>query len=180
MQRQQKLLLSLTVWGFVLFYGTTVAAAPTSQEIAKIALGSTVHLGIIRAKGGSTGSGFFVGPNQVATNYHVIEDLLIAKARLVGGVKLVGEEEIYIIEDIVVYNKEWDLAVVKVKEVKSAVVKVGMPESTCPHSPLATVMQFKLVRRSMLRAIHRDWKAHSQMVLLVQFEAIPLTTNYSR
>ncbi len=124
MQRQQKLLLSLTVWGFVLFYGTTVAAAPTSQEIAKIALGSTVHLGIIRAKGGSTGSGFFVGPNQVATNYHVIEDLLIAKARLVGGVKLVGEEEIYIIEDIVVYNKEWDLAVVKVKEVKSAGIDV--------------------------------------------------------
>ena len=124
MQRRQKLLLSLTVWGFVLFCGTTMAADLTSQEIAKIALDSTVHLGIIHAKGGSTGSGFFVGPNQVATNYHVIEDLLIAKARLVGGVKLVGEEEIYIIEDIIVYNKEWDLAVVKVREVKSTGIDV--------------------------------------------------------
>ena len=124
MQRGQKLSLIFMVWGLVLFYGIAAAAVPTSQEIAKIALGSTVHLGIIHAKGGSTGSGFFVAPNQVATNYHVIEDLLIAKARLVGGVKLVGEEEIYVIEDIIVYNKEWDLAVVKVKEAKGTGIEV--------------------------------------------------------
>ena len=44
MQRQQKLLLNFIVGGLVLFYGTAVAAVPTSQEIAKIALGSTVYL----------------------------------------------------------------------------------------------------------------------------------------
>lgn len=127
MQGRQKLLLSFMVWGLVLFYGTTATTALASEKIAKIALGSTVHVAIIddaqdRLHG--TGSGFFVGPNQIATNYHVIEDLLIAKARLVGGVKLVGEEEIYIIEDIVAHNKEWDLAVVKVREVKSAGIDV--------------------------------------------------------
>ena len=124
MQRQQKL---FAFWALLLFYGTTATTALASEKIAEIALGSTVHVAIIDDAQDSlhgTGSGFFVGPNQVATNYHVIEDLLTAKARLVGGVKLVGEEEIYIIEDIVVYNKEWDLAVVKVREVKSAGIDV--------------------------------------------------------
>ena len=122
MQRQEKLLLSFMVWGLVLFYGTTVVAVPTSQEIAKIALGSTVHLGIIHAKGGSTGSGFFVGPNQIATNYHVIEDIL--NEYTIRGAKLVGKEDIYAIEDVVSFDKEKDLAIVKVKEVKSTGIEV--------------------------------------------------------
>ena len=122
MQRQQKLLLSFMVWGLVLFYGTTVVAVPTSQEIAKVALGSTVHLGIINAKGGSTGSGFFVGPNQIATNYHVIEDIL--NEYTIGGAKLVGKEDVYAIENIVSFDKEKDLAIVKIKEVKSTGIEV--------------------------------------------------------
>ena len=127
MERRRELFLSLTVWALLLFWGTTATTALASEKIAKIALDSTVHVAIIDEAQDSlhgTGSGFFVGPNLVATNYHVIEDLLIVKARLVGGVKLVGEEEVYIIEDIVVYNKEWDLAVVKVREVKSAGIDV--------------------------------------------------------
>ena len=123
MERRRELFLSLTVWALLLFWGTTATTALASEKIAKIALDSTVHVSIIDDAQDSLhgiGSGFFVGPNLVVTNYHVIEDLLIAKARLVGGVKLVGEEERYIIEDIVVHNKEWDLAVVKVREVKGA------------------------------------------------------------
>ena len=107
MQRRQKLFLGLTVWVLLLFYGTTATTALASEKIAEIALGSTVHVAIIDEAQDSlhgTGSGFFVGVNLVATNYHVIESLLIAKARLVGGVKLVGEEEIYIIEDIVLLS----------------------------------------------------------------------------
>ena len=122
MQRRQQLLLSFMVWGLVLFCGTTVVAVPTSQEIAKIALGSTVHLGIIHAKGGSTGSGFFVGPNQIATNYHVIEDIL--NEYTIRGAKLVGKDDIYAIEDVVSFDKKKDLAIVKVKEVKSTGVEV--------------------------------------------------------
>ena len=99
-----------------------------SQEIAKIALRSTVHVAIIDGDQenlhGRTGSGFFVRPNQIATNYHVIEDLLIGKGKLVGGAKLVGQEEIYIIEDVIVYNKKRDLAVVKVREAKGRRINV--------------------------------------------------------
>ena len=35
------------------------------------------------------------GPDQIATNYHVIEDMLTGEPKLDGGVKLVGKEEIY-------------------------------------------------------------------------------------
>ena len=123
MQRRRKLLLSFMVGGLVLFYGTAVAAIPTSQEIAKIALGSTVHLGIIHAEGGNTGSGFFIGSNQIATNYHVIEAILNKKGAR-GGAKLVGKDEIYAIEDIV-SDEEKDLAIVKVKGVKGAKIDVS-------------------------------------------------------
>ena len=100
-----------------------MAAVPTPQEIAKIALGSTVHLGIMHTEGGNTGSGFFIGSNQIATNYHVIEAIL-NKKNAHGGAKLVGKEDIYAIEDIVSYDKEKDLAIVKVKEVKDTGIEV--------------------------------------------------------
>ena len=124
MQRQQKLLLSVMVGGLMLFYGTTVAAALTSQEIAETALGSTVHLGIFDAQVNplARGSGFFVGPNQIATNYHVIEAILNEGA--IGGAKLVGKEEIYAIEKIVAHSKNHDLAIVKVKGVKITGISV--------------------------------------------------------
>ncbi len=124
MQRQQKLLLSFIVGGLMLFYGIAVAAALTPQEIAKIALGSTVHLYIINTEGGSIGrgSGFFVGSNRVATNYHVIEPILNEGA--LGGAKLVGKDEIYAIEDIVSSDKEKDLAIIKVRDVKGTGIDV--------------------------------------------------------
>ena len=126
MQRQQKLLLSFMVWGLVLFYGITVEAALTPQEIHKIAKDSTVHLFLLNADRSvhSTGSGFFVAPKHIATNYHVIEDMLTGQPKLVGGVKLVGKEEIYAIEDVVDFDKENDLAIVKVREVKGTGINV--------------------------------------------------------
>ena len=121
MQRQQKLLLSCMVGGLMLFYGI---AALTSPEIAKTALGSTVHLGIFDAQVNllARGSGFFVGPNQIATNYHVIEAILNEGA--IGGAKLVGKEDIYAIEKIVAHSKNHDLAIVKVKGVKITGINV--------------------------------------------------------
>ena len=93
-----------------------------SQEIAKIALDSTVHLATLNAKGGSTGSGFFVDSNQIATNYHVIKAILNEGA--LGGAKLVGKDEIYAIEDIVGFDKEKDLAIIKVREAKGRRINV--------------------------------------------------------
>ncbi len=120
MQCRQKLLLIFMVWGFVLFYGTTVEAAPTSQEIAKIALSSTVHLGLIDAKGKSwTGSGFVVHDGQIATNHHVIDNMSI------GGVRLVGKEDIYPVEAILDSDKEHDLAVIKVGGIDAPALTLG-------------------------------------------------------
>ena len=120
MQRRQKLILSLTVCGLVLFYGTTVAAARTPQEIAKITLGSTVHLGVVDANGKSwTGSGFVIRDDQIVTNYHVIDNMSI------GGVKLVGKEDLYPIEAILAVEENRDLAIIKVVGIDVPALSLG-------------------------------------------------------
>ena len=120
MQRRQKLILSLTVCGLVLFYGTTVAAARTPQEIAKITLGSTVHLGVVDANGKSwTGSGFVIRDDQVVTNYHVIDNMSI------GGARLVGKEDLYPIEATLAVEKNRDLAIIKVVGIDVPALSLG-------------------------------------------------------
>jgi S1-C subfamily serine protease len=53
------------------------------------------------------GSGFFVRPNVVATNYHVIEDAYY------GVAKVVGESGTYVIEGTIGIDKANDLALLK-------------------------------------------------------------------
>lgn len=82
---------------------------PTPQEIAKKALAATVHIGIVDANDhASTGSGFFVRPNYIATNFHVIDGA-------VGGVaKRVGQEKMYAIKGFTAKDKAHDLAILQV------------------------------------------------------------------
>ena len=119
MQRQQTLLLSFMVWGLMFFYGTAVAADLTPQEIAKIK-GSTVLLHIKDANGNliGIGSGFVVGSNKIATNYHVVQDMSS------GTAKLCGKEKWY---DIKVHtvDKDSDLAVVTVKGIDAPGLLLG-------------------------------------------------------
>ena len=92
----------------------------TPQEIAKIALGSTVHLGVRDAKGESwTGSGFVVRDGQIATNHHVIDNMSI------GGARLVGQEELSPIEAILAVDKEFDLAIIKVAGIDAPALSLG-------------------------------------------------------
>ena len=120
MQRRQKLLLSFIIGVLLFFYGMAVATALTTPEIAEIALSSTVHLGLIDAKGNSwTGSGFVIHDGQIATNYHVIDNMSI------GGVKLVGKEELYPIETIIAVDKEHDLAVIRVGGIDVPALSLG-------------------------------------------------------
>ncbi len=125
MQRQQKLLLSFMVWGFVAFYGTTVATALTSEDVAKIALDSTVHLGIFDAQDNlrATGSGFVIHGNQVATNYHVIED--ISRGLANGLAKLVRKQEVYRVEGVLAVDKKRDLAIVRVAGIDVPALSLG-------------------------------------------------------
>ncbi len=93
----------------------TITAAPaqntlSAQDIAKKALAATVYLEM-QDKSGKTlgfGSGFFVKPNIIATNYHVIEGA--AK----GTAKLVGKSTRYNIEGVTATDQVNDLALIKV------------------------------------------------------------------
>ena len=119
MQRQQKLLLSFMVAAFVLVYGIAVATAITSQEI-EIAKGSTVYLMFKDSKGnGWTGSGFVVYDGQIATNYHVIDNMSI------GVAKLAGKEDTHRVEAILAVDKKCDLAIVKVTGIDAPALPLG-------------------------------------------------------
>ena len=98
--------LSLLFWTI-----NTVPAQTTlsAEDIAEKALVATVYLEM-KDKNGKTlgiGSGFFVKPNLIATNYHVIEGA--AK----GTAKLVGKYTTYNIEGVTATDKVNDLALLK-------------------------------------------------------------------
>lgn len=65
------------------------------------------------------GSGFFVAPDVIATNFHVIENTLN------GYVKIVGKEPIYEILGLVGVDRNNDLALVKVKGIRGAQLPIG-------------------------------------------------------
>ena len=109
---------------------TVETLALESEQIAEIALASTVHLTFSASdpdKVGSTGSGFFVTEKLIATNYHVIED------QSKGSARLVGKSISYQIKGVIGINKRHDLAILKVdvEGIKplslgdSSVVKIG-------------------------------------------------------
>ena len=121
-----------TIVPLLLFF--TISTAPTqttltAEDIAEKALAATVYLEM-KDNNGKTlgiGSGFFVKPNLIATNYHVIEGA--AK----GTAKLVGKYTTYKIEGVTATDKTNDLALLKVTSYgikplslgNSDIVKIG-------------------------------------------------------
>ena len=94
----------------LLLYAINTVSAQTVPQIAEKALAATVYLEM-QDKSGKTlgiGSGFFVQPNLIATNYHVIEGA--AK----GTAKLVGKYTTYDIEGFTATDRDNDLALLKV------------------------------------------------------------------
>ena len=85
-------------------------SAQTAPQIAEKALAATVYLEMQDSNSVPLGfgSGFFVGDNLIATNYHVIE----GAAR--GTAKLVGQFSTYTIEGVTATDKTNDLALLKV------------------------------------------------------------------
>ena len=80
----------------------------TPQEIAEIALRSTVVLRIKKGNGKAReGSGFVVGEGQVAVTYHQIDDMKSATVRLVNVL------EAYPVLSIVAVDTNHDLAIVQ-------------------------------------------------------------------
>ena len=94
----------------LVFCRISTVSAQTAPEIAEKALAATVYLEMQNSNGVPLGfgSGFFVGDNLIATNYHVIE----GAAR--GRAKLVGQFSTYTIEGVTATDKTNDLALLKV------------------------------------------------------------------
>ena len=100
----------LILVGTLLLCTTSDTPAQTVPQIAQKALAATVSLQMQDRNGVplGQGSGFFVQPNLIATNYHVIE------GATQGTAKLVGKDTTYLIEGITATDKTNDLALLKV------------------------------------------------------------------
>lgn len=94
--------------------------ALTVPEIAKIASDSTVSLRIKRADNTvGSGSGFVISKGQIATNYHVIENIVSGTAESVFG------QMAYPIESVLYTDPVHDLAIVKVTDLDAPALPLG-------------------------------------------------------
>ena len=101
----------LMVFWLFLLCGVPLAGAQTAQQIAKRAFDSTVLLIMEDTNGQPVGlgSGFFVKPQQIATNLHVIEGAAS------GYAKLVGQKTKYEIVGVSAIDQKRDLAILNVE-----------------------------------------------------------------
>ncbi len=115
--------LCLPIMALALFLrcGIPAVNALTAQQIAQNAFGSTVLLVMEDANGQpiGLGSGFFVQPNQIATNLHVVE----GAAR--GYAKLVGQKTKHDIEGISAIDAKRDLVILKVSALGTRALSLG-------------------------------------------------------
>ena len=88
------------------------------QEIANEVLPSTVLLEMKDANGQlhGVGSGFFIGPGEIATNFHVVE------GTFEGSAKLFGQDKRYEIEGYTALDVNNDLIVLKIKAPDKTIV----------------------------------------------------------
>ena len=95
---------------FFLLSAPSLASAQSVPELAKKALAATVSLEMQDSNGDilGQGSGFFVRPNLIVTNYHVID----GASR--GYAKLVNTAIAYPINGFTAADKTYDLALLKV------------------------------------------------------------------
>lgn len=102
--------------GLLLFFGCGAQYVLTPEEIAEIALGSTVVLVVDES---SLGSGFVVQNGLIATNHHVIEE----STRI--ATLLIDSRQVYAVENIWAVDEKRDLAVVKVTGIDAPPLPLG-------------------------------------------------------
>ena len=114
-----RLIIAISVAVMLLFFGTTVNAQ-TAEQIAEMTIASTVLLEMRDALGRSTkGTGFFVGNNLIATNYHVVNGVHTGRA------KLVEQENRYDIQGVTAIDKDHDLAIISVETLNAPPLLLG-------------------------------------------------------
>ena len=111
MRNSGKALLRFTALGLISFLSITAAtSAQNAEQVAEKALAATVYLEMADRDDNTLGfgSGFLVGPSQIATNFHVV----VGAAK--GTAKLAGKPTTYAIEGITATDEQNDLAILKV------------------------------------------------------------------
>ena len=127
--RQKILLLNFTFFVICTLSFQVVAQTKnrklTPREIAQQTLPSTVLLLLNNniTKKAKSGSGFFVGEDVVATNFHVI------KETNEGYVKIYGQDKIYEIAGVIGIDEQNDLALLKIKGIKGKPLKLNTDDS---------------------------------------------------
>ncbi len=122
MRTSGKALLRFTALGLISFLSITAAtSAQNAEQVAEKALAATVYLEMADRDGNPLGfgSGFLVGPSQIATNFHVIAGA--AK----GTTQLAGKPAIYAIEGITATDEQNDLAILKIAAFEGEPLPLG-------------------------------------------------------
>jgi len=107
---------------FIALLGVTQAKAKSTEDIYNETKGSIVLI-ISYDKTGSpisTGSGFFIKGNQIATNFHVIEGSAVLKY------KGIHDQKVHSISKVFAFSKSLDLAILNTTSERS-------PLSISPH-----------------------------------------------
>ena len=122
MRNSGKALLRFTALGLILFLSITAAtSAQNAEQLAEKALAVTVYLEVADREEDTLGfgSGFLVGPGQIATNFHVV----VGAAK--GTAKLAGKPATYAIEGITATDEQNDLAILKVTAFEGKPLPLG-------------------------------------------------------
>lgn len=104
---------------WLLLAGRGIADSP--QQIAKAVLPSTVTVATFDERGSplKLGSGFFVAPNLIATNFHVLEDAASGSIRTQAATKPIDFNQ------VVLVDRFWDLAVVSAEGIAGKSLKLA-------------------------------------------------------
>ena len=137
-----------------------------ATPLAQKALNATVYLEVKRGGGqGARGSGFFVRPGYVATNYHVIEGAETTIARLVGT------ETTYTVEEIVATDERHDLAIIKVIGGTAPALTLGNSDEVRIGETVYAVGNPKGLQGTVSRGIVSSMRDFGQNGIRIQIDA---------
>src|SRR5438270_12316177 len=101
------LLLAVTITALCLSLAAQQPNHPTTVEIFNTAKASVVVITGAVAEGRAQGSGFIIAPNQIATNFHVIDGLADISVKFSDGT-------VHKLQSVIKASKEADLAILNV------------------------------------------------------------------
>ena len=137
-----------------------------ATPLAQKALNATVYLEVERGGGRrARGSGFFVRPGYIATNYHVIEGAGTTIARLVGT------ETTYTMEKIVATNEKHDLAIIKVIGESAPELTLGNSDEVRIGETVYAVGNPKGLQGTVSRGIVSSMRDFGQNGIRIQIDA---------